>query len=101
MNSTLQGRIGDFLLGVSPNNSNTPVILWFRGPTTTTDLMYKIMSFGPATPDSYYFKIPSFCPPSVKDEQAHSIKTEIPQMVMPPFKFDPTGKVFKNMFELH
>ena len=101
MHSTLQGRIGDLLLGVSPNDSSTPVILWSRGPTTTTDLMYYFISFVPATPDSYYFKIPSFCPPSVKHEQAHSMKTQMPQMVMPPFKFDPTGKAFKNMFELH
>ena len=97
----MQGRIGDLLLGVSLNNSNTPVILWGRGPTTTTDLMYYFATFNPATPDPSFFKIPTFCPPSMKldDQVAQSMKTQMPQMVMPPFNFDPTGKVFKSVFD--
>ena len=98
----LQGRIGDTLLGVSPNNSNVPVVLWFKGQTTTTDLLYMVDVFNATAPPSSVFYVPSICGPVSKKPQMqfHQSDTQLPQMIMPPFMFDPTGKVYKSMVSL-
>ena len=95
----LQGRIGDVLLGVSPNNSNVPVALWVRGPTTTTDMLYIVDIFTKTVPPSV-FNVPSICGPVSKKPhlQFHQSDTQFSQMIMPPFMFDPTGKVYKSIF---
>ena len=97
----LQGRIGDVLLGVSPNDSSVPVVLWFKGQTTTTDMLYMVDAFTSTAPPSV-FNVPSFCGPGSKKPQMqfHQSDTQLPQMIMPPFMFDPTGKVYKSMVSL-
>ena len=97
----LQGRIGDILLGVSPNDSNVPVVLWFKGQTTTTDVLYMVDAFTTAAPPSV-FNVPSICGPVSKKPQMqfHQSDTQFSQMIMPPFMFDPTGKVYKSMVSL-
>ena len=97
----LQERIGDVLLGVSPNDSNVPVVLWVKGQATTTDVLYMVDAFTTAAPPSV-FNVPSFCGPGSKKPQMqfHQSDTQLPQMIMPPFMFDPTGKVYKSMVSL-
>ena len=84
-------------VGVSPNNTNVPVILKQQMNSLHIDFVYYIVNFLPTTPPSSAFNVPPSCGPTV--EQQFMKNADQPSLIMPPFMMDPTGEVFKKMAE--
>ena len=90
-------------VGVSPNNTNVPVILKQRFDFTSLNLSLSYVlyfkSFQPSIPPSSTFNVPLICgSPNVG--QQFMKNADHPSLIMPPFMMDPTGEVFKKMTEL-
>ena len=85
-------------VGVSPNNTNVPVILKQHIGIINNFVLY-VKSFQPSIPPSSTFNVPLICgSPNV--EQQYMKNADHPSLIMSPFMMDPTGEVFKKMAEL-
>ena len=86
-------------VGVSPNNTNQPMMLMMSVPgSIQSNMLYLINMFTTGTPPSSAFSVPPSCGPSV--EQQLMKNAEQPSLIMPPFMMDPTGEMFKKMADV-
>ena len=86
-------------VGVSPNNTNVPVILKQHFDFINISYVLYVKSFQPSIPPSSTFNVPLICgSPNV--EQQYMKNADHPSLIMSPFMMDPTGEVFKKMAEL-
>ena len=76
----MQGKVGEFRLGVSPKNSNRPEALYVNGDTPVSELMFRIEGINPFPPSASAFTIPDYCPQSLH-EQVKMLPMMLPVMI--------------------